>query len=744
MRKTLAILLACVLSTLVSGTFIAGSANADAGHVVTIDDVSVAEGSGGVTGLATVTLHVSPAPVAGERVKVDFGTSAIGATAQTSGPGDATPEFPEDFAQTDGTVTFEALDTDESVVVPILGDNADEPDETFFVQVFNARGECLVAGACTTGATVGDPKATVTITDDDSTPTLAIDDVELDEGNTGTTSYTFTVTKSGGNGQAVTVGYDTANDSATAPADYTAQSGTLAFPVSNSLLPATEEIVVAGNGDELFEPTEAFRVVLSNPTNATLSDADGAGTITNDDATPAPTMSVSDASAAEGDVVNHTVALSNPPGPGQTATVDWALVPTTGDGSATEGADYAIASGSVVYTAGEAEQMISIPTLEDAVDESDETYTLMLTKPATHGTGGYTYDLTDGSAAGTITDDDAAPTFSVDDVNVLIEGATEATSDAVFTVTKTGATDRTATVHYATTDGTAAAGSDYDASSGELSFAPGDTTKQVTVVVNGDDLDEAVEAFTLDLTEPTNATLSDAQGNGTITDDDDATASFAVGDVSVTEGNSGTTSAIFTVTKSGVSGQTATVAFATTNGTATSADYTATSGSLSFGALEASKTIAVPIKGDLLDELNETFVVTLSGPTNASITDGSAAGTITDNDAAPRITTGNDSEYETANKACTLLVKLNAPSGRAITFHYATVSGTARTNDYVAKSGNVTFVAGDAAVQVKILMRADSKDEPTEKFSVKLSGISPAGSASFADSTGTCSIIDND
>ena len=79
-----------------------------------------------------------------------------------------------------------------------------------------------------------------------------------------------------------------------------------------------------------------------------------------------------------------------------------------------------------------------------------------------------------------------------------------------------------------------------------------------------------------------------------------------------------------------------------------------------------------------------------------------------------------------------------------MTVNYTTVSGTAGTSDYVAKSGNVKFVAGDDAVQIKIFARADSKDEPTEKFTVKLSGISPAGSATFANTAGTCSIIDND
>ena len=110
--------------------------------------------------------------------------------------------------------------------------------------------------------------------------------------------------------------------------------------------------------------------------------------------------------------------------------------------------------------------------------------------------------------------------------------------------------------------------------SGNLSFAAGETTKTVTVAVNGDLLDEVNETYSLGLSNPTNVTIG-GSGLGTITDNDPLPA-LAIGDVSVTEGDSGTANATFTVTLSTVSGRTVTVDYATANGTAIApADYTA-------------------------------------------------------------------------------------------------------------------------------------------------------------------------
>src|SRR5207249_2711157 len=121
----------------------------------------------------------------------------------------------------------------------------------------------------------------------------------------------------------------------------------------------------------------------------------------------------------------------------------------------------------------------------------------------------------------------------------------------VFTITKTGSTALSATVDFQTVDGTATvADNDYQANGGTLNFAANETTKQITVLVNGDTKFETDEAFTVHLSGATNATISVADVTGTIVNDD-AAPSLSIDDVSHNEGNAGTTAYVFTVTKTG-------------------------------------------------------------------------------------------------------------------------------------------------------------------------------------------------
>ena len=192
------------------------------------------------------------------------------------------------------------------------------------------------------------------------------------------------------------------------------------------------------------------------------------------------------------------------------------------------------------------------------------------------------------------------------------------------------------TVDYATANGTATSPADYTARSGTLTFAPGQTTQQVDVLVNGDLLDEASETYFLNLTDPTNATLADNQGVGTIIDDD-TPPTLSVGDVTVAEGNSGSVNAIFTVTLSAPSGQTVSVGHATADGTATAgSDYTppaATSSSPRGHHPDADRADdrrhARRGRRDVHGEPARTV--------GATIADGEGIGTITDDDAPPTI-----------------------------------------------------------------------------------------------------------
>lgn len=213
----------------------------------------------------------------------------------------------------------------------------------------------------------------------------------------------------------------------------------------------------------------------------------------------------------------------------------------------------------------------------------------------------------------------------------MIEG-NAGSAEATFTVTLSASSGQAVSVNFATANGTAVAGSDFTTQSGTLMFAPGEKTKIVAIAVTGDTLDEVNESYFVKLSGATNANIADSSGLGTITDND-AAPSLSINDVTTFEGNSGVTTAMFTVTLSAASGQTVSVKYATANNSAVaSGDYTSTYGTLTFAAGVISKTISVSIKGDVLNELDEFFFINLSSPINAAIADSQGRGTITDDD----------------------------------------------------------------------------------------------------------------
>src|SRR6185295_15852403 len=213
------------------------------------------------------------------------------------------------------------------------------------------------------------------------------------------------------------------------------------------------------------------------------------------------------------------------------------------------------------------------------------------------------------------------------------------TTNAVFTVTLNALNPVSTacgpvTVNYATRNNSAASGSDYTATSGTVSFNAGETTKTFTVPVAADCNAEGTEAFIVDLSSPFGTTISDGFALGTITTDDDRSVSIA--DVTVVEGEGGgTTNAVFTVTLNALNPVSTacgpvTVNYATRNNSAAApGDYTATSGTLTFNTGETTKTFIVSVNADSVTEGTESFIVDLSSPFSATISDGFALGTIT-------------------------------------------------------------------------------------------------------------------
>jgi chitinase len=237
--------------------------------------------------------------------------------------------------------------------------------------------------------------------------------------------------------------------------------------------------------------------------------------------------------------------------------------------------------------------------------------------------GGYNGSLTVNT--GGMYDPSPTPGLSIGDATVTEGNA--GTKSAILTVTLAPPSAQVVTVNFATADGTAAAPGDYAAASGTLTFAPGQTSQQIAVSVNGDPVVEPDETFLVNLGNPTNAVIVDGQAVGTITNDD--LPAISIDDVTTAEGGSAT----FTVGLSQPSPLTVTVDYATADGAATAgSDYTPSAGPLAFPPGTTTQTLTLPVLDDATAEPVETFFVNLSNPANATIVDGQGQATVVDDD----------------------------------------------------------------------------------------------------------------
>jgi hypothetical protein len=676
--------------------------------VLRISDVTVDEGDGDTTTPATLTVSLDRA--ATQQVTVGWATVA--------GSED------DDFVPGLGTVTLAPGETSEQLTVGVVGDQVDEPDETFTVRLANAA-----------GATIGDADGVVTIRDDDEPggpqPLLRISDTSVPEADVDTTG-SLTVSLDRAATEPVTVDWTTVPDSADAY-DFVADSDTVTFAPGDT----SEPLPVTVRGDDTVEQNEVFRVRLSDPTGAAIDDADGVVTIIDEDGTSTggkPKVRIGDATGPEGNVgttpATLTVALDRPSA--TALAVQWTTVADSANAD-----DFEAASGELVFAPNEVSKQLTVRMRADLVPEGRESFFVKLSGAV----------FADDTAFVTIQDDDTGtppgqpPALRIGDVRVPEGNATS--SPATVTVVLDQAATVPVTVRWATKDGSATAPGDYTAASGVLRFEPGDVSQQVTVPVVGDQSFEQTETFGIELSEPVGATIADGAATVSVGNDDeqDGRPELTIDDASVVE-RSGRVE--LTVRLSAGRSEPVTVRLATRAGSATDpADYAGVDEVVTFEPGETLVSVPVAIVDDAADEYDETFTAELSGAEGAPVDDESAVVTVLDDDGSgnqPVVCLDDTSVAENDGPAV-FRVRLTKAAESEVTVRWRTATDTAGTDDFTSGDGQVTFAPGDREARIEVPVTDDERAEGDEEFTVSLT---EATGANLGDTEAVGTILDDD
>ena len=707
-----------------------------AGQMVTIDSTPVvqAEGDAGTTGFVfTVTRSdTSMDPT------VSYTVSGSG-----TNPADGV-DFGGNLPS--GSVMFSGTDATATITIPVNGDETEEMDEEFTVTL---SGDGV-------GAT--DNTAVGTITDDDTpiVQSISIDatPVVMEEGDSGTTDFVFTVTRTDTSAEPAEVTYAVAG-SGTDAADSIDFGGSLPTgTVTFSGTDATATITIAVSGDDLEEMDEEFTVTLTGADVDMMNDT-ATGTITDDDTPIVQSVTIDSTPVVmdegnDGETTNFVFTVTRTDTSAEPAEVTYAVAGSGADAADANDFGGTFPAGTVTFSGTDATATITIAVSGDDLEEMDEEFTVTLT--------GADVDMMNDTATGTITDEDTpiVQSVTIDSTPVVMnEGNDGETTNFVFTVTRTDTSADPAEVTYAVT-GSGADANDFGGTfpSGTVTFSGTDATATITIPVSGDTDIEMDEGFIVTLTGTDVDTMNNTSA-GTITDDDASQIVTMVStSVLINEGDTGTTNFVFTVTRTVTSVAPATVSY-TVSGSGTNAaeadDFDGgvfPSGTVTFSGTDATATITVPVTGDTDMEFDEEFVVTLSGDDVGSPSVGT--GTIVDDDTPvaqsvtidPTPVVMAEGDAGTTGFVFTVTRSDTSTTPAEVTYS-VTGSGTgaADADDFggTFPSGTVTFSGTDATTTITIPVTGDTDPEMDEQFTVALSG-TDVGSAS----TGTGTITNDD
>jgi Ca2+-binding RTX toxin-like protein len=627
-----------------------------------------------------------------------------------------------DYVALSGTLVFLPGQTTQVITIPVLDNTTQERTELLRLNLFSA-----------VNGTIVDNDGFGTIFDNDApsgTPVIRVADTVVDE-SAGFVTFTVLLDRpSTGN---VSVNVATANGTALAGSDYTAQPlQTLVFTPGQ----VVKTVSVALTNDNLAELDETFDLQLSSAVGGVLvGPTFGRATIGANDATPVaqPLIRVSDAVADESDTaLRFVVSLSAPSN--QQVSVSY----NNSNITAANGSDYVALSNTLVFAPGETTKVVTIPVLDDALQEGSELLRLNLFS-AINGV------IVDNEAFGFIHDNDAASGTPV--IRVTDSVVDESAGTVTFTLTLDRPSTSNVSVNVATADGTALAGADYSAQFLQtLVFAPGQTAKTVTVALANDTLAEGIEYFDLRLSTPVGATLPDTNARVFIGANDAPAALLP--SISVSDAQAGERDATlqFIISLSAPSTQQVSVSYNNSNLTAANgSDYVALSNTLVFAPGETTKVVVIPVLENPTAEPAELLRLNLFSAVNGTIADASGIGQIQDNDApsgVPVIAV-SDGIADEAGGFARFNVTLDRPSTSLVTVQVATADGTAQAGtDYDAQAlQTLVFTPGETSKTVLVPLRNDAAAEGIEFFDLQLSG---AVNASIGDVRGHMAIAPSD
>jgi hypothetical protein len=585
------------------------------------------------------------------------------------------------------------------------------------------------SGSSSTGATSAAPAAAPDTASSDPIA-FSADNVSVSQS---AGSISLTVTRTGGAASAVSVDFDTADGTAVAGTDYDSSSGTLQWAENDS---SPKTITVPISNAAPFSGVKSFQVVLTNPTGngAQIGSPGGTTVSISGDATAEvgsielsdDTYSVAQTTATMSVTVNRTG--------GATGAVSVAY--STSNGTAVSGTDYTATNGVLEWADGDATSKTFNVSISNATGfDGNKTFNVALSDARSGATLS-----APSSAVVTIAGRGSAAAGTLQ-LAAASSSVSQSSGTLKISVMRVNGSSGAVSVTYATTNGTAVAGTDYTAAKGTLNWAAADTAaKTISVAISNGTAFSGAKNFKVALSNPSAKASVGSPGTATVTINGASTP--AVGALELSKSSysvvQGAGSVTITVNRIGGSSGAASISYATSNGTAVAGtDFTAASGTLKWADADAaSKTVSIPISGSSLFSGTRSFSVKLSTPAGSTLGSPATASVAITGSAAAAIGSLqlSASAFAVAQSAGSVSMTVNRTGGTsgAISVHYATANGTAAAGtDYTATSGTLNWADGDAASKtISVPVSTASAFSGTKSFNLALS--SPTAGATLS------------